>query len=115
MRKQNEQLFFNKLKEVFIGAEIEGISGFINLMRIKSAYFDIVLQTLTKEIDIKTKEFSDFKEDMYDKLFTFFKTYFCESGSIYFRYTPLKSKIYEKVYSTKKDCIFSFLKRAYLR
>lgn len=103
MRKQNEQLFFNKLKEVFIGEKIEGISGFINLMRIKSAYFDIVLQALKNEIDIKTKDFPDFKEEMYDKLFTFFKTYFCESGSIYFRYTPLKSKIYEKVYSTQKD------------
>lgn len=103
MSKQNEQLFFSKLKEVFIGAQIEGESGFINLMRIKSAYFDIVLQELTKEINTKTKDFPDFKEEMYDKLYSFFKTYFSESGSIYFRYTPLKSKVYEMVYSNQRD------------
>lgn len=103
MSKQNEQLFFSKLKEVFIGAQIEGESGFINLMRIKSAYFDIVLQELTKEINTKTMDFPDFKEEMYDKLYSFFKTYFSESGSIYFRYTPLKSKVYERVYSNQKD------------
>lgn len=103
MSKQNEQLFFSKLKEVFIGAQVEGESGFINLMRIKSAYFDIVLQELTKEINTKTIDFPDFKEEMYDKLYSFFKTYFSESGSIYFRYTPLKSKVYEKVYSNQKD------------
>ncbi|MFQ6071240.1 MAG: DNA methyltransferase, partial [Methanosarcinales archaeon] len=53
----------------------------------------------------KTKDFPDFKEEMFDKLYTFFKTYLSESGSIYFNYTPLKSKVYEKVYSPNKDVI----------
>ncbi|MEM0230596.1 MAG: site-specific DNA-methyltransferase [Candidatus Woesearchaeota archaeon] len=103
MSNQKEKLFFDKLKDIFIGAKIEGESGFINLMKIKSSYFDIIFSELQKEIQEKTKEFPDFKEEMFDKLHTFFKTYFSESGSIYFSYTPLKSKIYEKVYTNNKD------------
>ena len=91
---QKEKLFFDQLKDIFIGVKIEGESGFINLMRIKSAYFDVIFKELNKEIEEETKDFPDFKEEMFDKLYTFFKTYFSESGSIYFNYTPLKSKIW---------------------
>ena len=100
---QKEKLFFDKLKDVFIGAKIEGESGFINLMRIKSAYFEVIFKELKKEIEEKTKDFPEFREELFDKLYSFFKTYFSESGSIYFSYTPLKSKIYEKVYTNQKD------------
>ena len=100
---QKEKLFFDKLKDVFIGAKIEGESGFINLMRIKSAYFDVIFKELKKELEEKTKDFPEFREELFDKLYSFFKTYFSESGSIYFSYTPLKSKIYEKVYTNQKD------------
>ena len=104
---QKEKLFFGQLKDIFIGTKIEGKSGFINLMRIKSAYFDVIFKELNKEIEEKIKEFpeseEEFKEEMFDKLYTFFKTYFSESGSIYFTYTPLKSKVYEKIYSPNKD------------
>ncbi|MEM3585674.1 MAG: hypothetical protein QXJ50_04800, partial [Candidatus Woesearchaeota archaeon] len=75
MSNQKEKLFFDKLKDIFIGAKIEGESGFINLMKIKSSYFDIIFSELQKEIQEKTKEFPDFKEEMFDKLHTFFKTY----------------------------------------
>jgi len=102
---QKEKLFFDQLKDIFIGMKIEGESGFINLMRIKSAYFDVIFKELNKEIKEKTKDFPDFREEMFDKLYTFFKTYFSESGSIYFNYTPLKSKVYEKIYSPNKDVI----------
>jgi len=37
MRK--EQRFYNALRDVFIGAKIEGQGGFVNLMRIKSNYY----------------------------------------------------------------------------
>ncbi|MFP3257307.1 MAG: site-specific DNA-methyltransferase [Candidatus Nanopusillus acidilobi] len=103
--EKNEQLFYDKLKDIFIGAKIEGNSGFVNLMKIKSSYFDIVFKELKKEIDERLKEFPDFKEEMYDKLNTFFSTYFFESGSIYFTYTPLKSKIYDKIYTDQDDVI----------
>jgi len=103
--EKNEQMFYDKLKDIFIGAKIEGNSGFVNLMKIKSSYFGIVFDELKKEIDEKLREFPDFKEEMYDKLNTFFSTYFSESGSIYFTYTPLKSKIYDKIYTDQDDVI----------
>lgn len=34
-----EQKFYNVLKDIFIGANIEGQGGFVNLMRIKSKYY----------------------------------------------------------------------------
>jgi len=103
--EKNEQLFYDTLKDIFIGAKIEGDSGFVNLMKIKSSYFDVVFKELKKEIDEKLKEFPDFKEEMYGKLKTFFSTYFSESGSIYFTYTPLKSKIYDRIYTNQDDVI----------
>jgi len=103
--EKNEQLFYDKLKDVFIGSKIEGNSGFVNLMKIKSSYFDVVFKELKKEIDEKLEEFPDFKEEMYDKLNTFFSIYFSESGSIYFTYTPFKSQIYDRIYTNQDDVI----------
>ena len=74
-------------------------------MKIKSDYFNSVFRELVKEIEEKTTEFPDFREEMFDKLFTFFRVYFSESGSIYFSYTPLKSKVYDKIYSNNKDVV----------
>ncbi len=101
----SESRFLEALKEVFIGAEVEGESGYINLMRIKSKYFDRVFHLLRKEIDEKTKEFPEFREELFDKLYSFFKRYFSESGSIYFRRTPFSERIYERVYTDNKDVV----------
>ncbi|MFN3467400.1 MAG: site-specific DNA-methyltransferase, partial [Candidatus Brocadiales bacterium] len=49
------------------------------------------------------KDFPQFREELFDKLYTFFYRYFSESGSIYYRYTPLHQNIYEKVYTDDKD------------
>ena len=46
-----EQKFFKTLQEVFIGAKIEGIGGFINLMRIKSHYYAQIEKLLKTDID----------------------------------------------------------------
>ena len=35
-----EQKFFNALRDVFVGAKVEGESGYINLMQIKSRYYE---------------------------------------------------------------------------
>jgi hypothetical protein len=35
-----EQKFYIALKDVFVGAKVEGESGYINLMRIKSRYYE---------------------------------------------------------------------------
>ena len=97
--------FFEALKDVFIGAEVEGESGYINLMRIKSEYFDKIFGLLQKEIEEKTREFPEFREELYDKLYSFFKRYFSESGSIFFRRTPFSERVYERVYTDSKDVV----------
>ena len=102
----HEQQFFNALTDIFVGAKIEGESGFINLMRIKSRYYtEGVFPMLKKDIDLAVQDFPDFREELFDKLYTFFQRYFSESGSIYFRYTPLHQNIYEKVYTDDRDVV----------
>jgi len=101
-----EEKFYKALKEVFIGAKVEGDSGYINLMRIKSRYYEKgVFPKLQKDIEEALKPFPEFRDELFDKLYTFFNRYFSESGSIYFRYTPLHQNIYEKVYTDDRDVI----------
>ena len=100
---QKEALFIEKLKQIFVGAKIEGDSGFINLMIIKSRYFDTVFPLLMSRIDEVCKEFPEFREELFDKIYSFMKRYFSESGSIYFRYLPLRATVYEKIYSSSSD------------
>ena len=99
-----EQKFYDALKDIFIGARVEGESGYINLMRIKSRYYEEgVFPQLQKDIDKALEPFPEFREELFDKLYTFFNRYFSESGSIYFRYTPIYQNVYEKVYTDDKD------------
>lgn len=100
---QKEKRFWDTLKDIFVGAEIEGDSGFVNLMRIKRAYFSGVFKELERVVNEGTTDYPDFKEELFDKLYSFFKRYFSESGSIYFTYTPLKEQVYEKVYTNVDD------------
>jgi len=99
-----EQKFFNALRDVFVGAKVEGESGYINLMRIKSRYYtEGVFPKLQVGINEALKPFPAFREELFEKLYDFFHRYFSESGSIYFRYTPLHQNVYEKVYTDDKD------------
>jgi len=75
------------------------------LIRTKSKYFESVLKILKRDIEIELKEFPEFREELFDKLYTFFHRYFSEIGSIYFTYTPLHQNIYEKIYTEDKDVI----------
>ncbi len=101
-----ESKFYKALRDIFIGAKVEGKSGYINLMRIKSRYFEKgVFPKLQMDIEEALKPFPNFKEELFEKLYTFFHRYFSESGSIYFRYTPIHQNIYEKVYTDDKDVI----------
>ncbi len=99
-----EQRFYDALKDIFVGAKVEGESGYINLMRIKSRYYEEgVFPKLQKDINEALKSFPEFREELFDKLYTFFNRYFSESGSIYFRYTPIHQNVYEKIYTDDKD------------
>ncbi|MCL0085057.1 site-specific DNA-methyltransferase [Thermodesulfovibrionales bacterium] len=100
-----EQKFYKALQDVFIGAKIEGESGFVNLMRIKSNYYRKIEDILKKDIEAALKSHSKFRDELFDKLYSFFSRYFTESGSIYFNSTPFHNNIYEKVYTDEKDVI----------
>jgi adenine specific DNA methylase Mod len=102
-KNYSETRFYDSLKDIFIGAKVEGVSGYINLMKIKSKYFNKVFAILKKDVEDRLKEFPEFKEELYDKLYSFFKRYFSESGSVYFVSTPFSERIYEKVYTDKED------------
>ena len=100
-----EKKFYKALQDVFIGAKIEGEGGFVNLMRIKSNYYRKIEEILKKDIEAALKSHPKFRDELFDKLYSFFSRYFTESGSIYFNSTPFHNNIYEKVYTDEKDVI----------
>ena len=100
-----EQKFYNALQDVFIGAKIEGTGGFVNLMRIKSNYYRKIEELLKSDVEKALEKYSSFRDELFDKLYSFFSRYFTESGSIYFNSTPFHNNIYEKVYTDDKDVI----------
>jgi very-short-patch-repair endonuclease len=103
---RKEQQFFNALKNIFVGVPVEGKSGYINLMRIKARYFEKVMEPYLREtIDAELQRFPDFREELFDKLYTFFRRYFTESGSIGFFFTPYHQSVYEQVYTNEQDVV----------
>ncbi|RDI91127.1 modification methylase, type III R/M system [Thermosipho africanus Ob7] len=103
-----EKEFYDALNDLFIGEEIEGKSGYVNLMKIKSTYYTKRVQSKLQEIinnELEINGVEDFREELFEKLYTFFKRYFSESGSIYYTYTPWSERIYERVYDPEKDVI----------
>lgn len=97
---KSQERFYDALRDVFVGAPVDGKSGFINLVRIKSRYYkDGVFPRLQKDIDHALRPFPGFRQELFDKLYDFFHRYFSPSGSIYFQHTPAHKNIYEKVYT----------------
>jgi adenine specific DNA methylase Mod len=100
-----EQRFYKALQDLFIGAKIEGEGGFVNLMRIKSKYYSQIEKILKNDIEEKLKPYPKFREELFDKLYSFFSRYFTPEGSIYFNRTPFHSSVYERVYTDEKDVV----------
>ena len=98
-----EKRFLDALESLFTGAEVDGDSGFVNLMRMKHRHFLSIRPILMERIDSRVPPETSFREELFDKLYTFFSRHFCESGSIYFRHLPAFAKIYERVYSGEAD------------
>ncbi len=58
---KSQERFENALREMFVGAKVEGDSGFINLMRIKSRYYtDGVFPRLQQDIAAALKPFRSY-------------------------------------------------------
>jgi len=100
-----EEKFYKALEDLFIGAKIEGEGGFVNLMRIKSSYYSKIKEHLQKDVEKVLQKYPKFREELFDKLYSFFSRYFTKSGSIYFNYTPFFQNVYDKVYTDDKDVI----------
>ncbi|MCQ2659388.1 site-specific DNA-methyltransferase [Helicobacter pylori] len=107
--KTNEAQFYEVLENLFIGVKIEDQpeslldsspraikSGMVNLMKAKSQYYQSKKQELKKLIDCKCQNNNDLKEELFDKLYSFFKRYFSANGGIYFNDTPLYDSLYTK-------------------
>src|SRR3990167_268408 len=74
-------------------------------MKIKSGYYSQIEKLLKQDIDKAVEKHPAFREELFDKLHSFFNRYFTESGSIYFNSTPFHNNIYEKLYTDEKDVI----------
>ncbi|GAA8035047.1 hypothetical protein HpMS83_02080 [Helicobacter pylori] len=107
--KTNEAQFYEVLENLFIGVKIEDKqeslldsnakamkNGTINLMKAKSKYYQSKKQELEKLIDLKCQNNNDLKEELFDKLYSFFKRYLSANGGIYFNDTPLYDSLYTK-------------------
>ena len=68
-----EQKFFNKLSEVFIGAKVEGRGGFINLMRIKSKYYEKIEKVLKEDIEKALEKYPDLEKNFLTSCILFFQ------------------------------------------
>jgi len=100
-----EKLFYKTLQDIFIGAKVEGQGGFINLMKIKSKYYEKIEGLLKKDIEEALKKYPTFRDELFDKLYSFFSRYFTESGAIYFKSTPFHNNVYEKIYTDDRDVV----------
>jgi adenine-specific DNA-methyltransferase len=103
---QKERRFLDALRDLFVGVKVDGQSGYINLMRIKAAYFQKVVEpALMADIAQALKDSPEFREELFDKLHAFSSRYFSRSGSICFAYTPQHMSVFEKVYTDEQDVV----------
>ncbi|MEM5832126.1 MAG: site-specific DNA-methyltransferase [Candidatus Aenigmatarchaeota archaeon] len=101
-----KEKFYELLQNMFVGAKIEGQSGYINLMKIKEKYFKkVLLQKLNNKVEEILSKYPKFELELFEKLYTFFSRYFSESGSIHFVNTPYYHQVYDKIYTDKEDVI----------
>ncbi|WRD16950.1 site-specific DNA-methyltransferase [Helicobacter pylori] len=107
--KTNEAQFYEVLENLFIGVKVEDKqeslldptpralkNGMVNLIKAKSKYYQSKKQELEKLIDLKCQNNNDLKEELFDKLYSFFKRYLSANGGIYFNDTPLYDSLYTK-------------------
>ncbi|MFP6078534.1 site-specific DNA-methyltransferase [Helicobacter pylori] len=107
--KTNEAQFYEVLENLFIGVKVEDKqeslldstpralkNGMLNLLKAKSKYYQSKKQELEKLIDCKCQNNNDLKEELFDKLYSFFKRYLSANGGIYFNDTPLYDSLYTK-------------------
>ncbi len=103
--KTSEKKFHNALQNIFVGAKVDGRGGFINLMQIKSNYYEKIAVLLEQDIYQALQPNPRFRNELFDKLYSFFSRYFTQNGSICFNDTAFHNSVYEKVYTNEKDVV----------
>jgi hypothetical protein len=68
---EREKLFYNALEQIFLGADIKGDGGYVNLLKIKSRYYKFILSEFQKEVN-SNQTLSDptTKEEFFDRLYS---------------------------------------------
>jgi len=103
---KNEQKFYSALEDIFIGEaglKIEGKSGYVNLMKLKSQYFAHIKPFIEKEVNDTFNFDIAAREEAFQKLYTFFESYLNDTGTPFLSQTPFHKNLYEKVYSERED------------
>ena len=112
MSGKHEKAFMGALSALFIGAKVEGDSGFVNLMQIKEQHFHAVRDSLSEKIQQVAPEGDPFREELFDKLHHFFSRHFCEgSGSVYFRDLRAADRVYDRVFADGRDVALAWKTR----
>lgn len=102
-----KEKFWEVMERLYAGAEPEGKSGYVNLVKQKHRYFkEYVKPELEKYIEKRVGKFPDFREELYHKLYTFFDPYFSDSGSMFFVKSYIYYKQYERVYGEEDVKLF---------
>ncbi|MCX7989708.1 MAG: hypothetical protein N2648_03595, partial [Aquificaceae bacterium] len=79
-----EKSFYEALSELFVGGKIEGDGGFVNLMKIKSKCFsEGILPELKRKVEEEIREFPEFRQELFEKLYSFFESFFSKNGCVY--------------------------------
>lgn len=102
MHERSEQRFYSKLKYTFVGEKIKGDSGYVNLMNLRQKYFERMEPHIKESVNEKIKT-DGAREELYDKLYTFFDAYLNETGTVFFANTQIHKNLYERVYSDRDD------------
>ena len=85
-----EQLFFKILKGFFVGAQVQGKTGYIRLMQIKSHYYNkCVLPSLNDGIHRRLSPFPEYREEIFEQLCAFLSRCLSPTGSICLNKTRL--------------------------
>jgi protein involved in sex pheromone biosynthesis len=79
-----ETLFYDVIKNMFIGTKTDCQDRFTNLMKIKEKYYEMLEDTLKNNIDEVLKKYPSFRDELFDMLYSFFSRYVTENGSIYY-------------------------------
>ncbi|GIW59378.1 MAG: site-specific DNA-methyltransferase [Patescibacteria group bacterium] len=95
----NQTEFYEALERLFVGLPVEGDSGYVHLMRVKAKYFkNVLLPHLQKEINNVIQCFPSFEQELFEMMYSFFKSYFNESGSIGFFFGSDEQVFYDRIY-----------------